>query len=109
MVKAPLSDQDIQLVIDLFERVRPHQIYAAGDLSDPHGTHRVCLQVGVLELWAWVIVGLWGARDLACHAEHAKLSMLSTGAGSPFVPAAHPQTLLSGWEVLWEHHLGISP
>jgi glucosamine-6-phosphate deaminase len=30
-------------VADLLERVRPHQIYAAGDLSDPHGTHRVCL------------------------------------------------------------------
>jgi len=26
------------------EKVQPHQIYAAGDLSDPHGTHRVCLQ-----------------------------------------------------------------
>jgi glucosamine-6-phosphate deaminase len=29
--------------MDLLERVRPHQVYAAGDLSDPHGTHRVCL------------------------------------------------------------------
>lgn len=45
MVKAPLSDRDIRLVVELFEGVRPHQIYAAGDLSDPHGTHRVCLQV----------------------------------------------------------------
>ncbi|GAB4813077.1 hypothetical protein N2152v2_000123 [Parachlorella kessleri] len=44
VIKAPLSDQDIQLVVDLLERIRPHQIYAAGDLSDPHGTHRVCLQ-----------------------------------------------------------------
>ena len=41
--KKPLSDLDIQLVVDLVREVRPHQIYAAGDLSDPHGTHRTCL------------------------------------------------------------------
>jgi glucosamine-6-phosphate deaminase len=41
--KKPLSDADIQIVTDLLEKVQPHQIYAAGDLSDPHGTHRVCL------------------------------------------------------------------
>lgn len=41
--KMPLADADIRLIVELLERVRPHQIYAAGDLSDPHGTHRVCL------------------------------------------------------------------
>jgi len=41
--KKPLSEADIKITIDLLEKVRPHQIYAAGDLSDPHGTHRVCL------------------------------------------------------------------
>ncbi len=41
--KKPLSEVDIQLIVDLLERVQPHQIYAAGELSDPHGTHRVCL------------------------------------------------------------------
>ncbi|HEX8913270.1 MAG TPA: glucosamine-6-phosphate deaminase, partial [Humisphaera sp.] len=41
--KQPLGEADIKIVTDLLERVRPHQIYAAGDLSDPHGTHRVCL------------------------------------------------------------------
>jgi glucosamine-6-phosphate deaminase len=41
--KKPLSEPDIQLVADLLIKVKPHQIYAAGDLSDPHGTHRVCL------------------------------------------------------------------
>jgi glucosamine-6-phosphate deaminase len=41
--KKPLSDEDIRLVQDLLDRVKPNQIYAAGDLSDPHGTHRVCL------------------------------------------------------------------
>jgi glucosamine-6-phosphate deaminase len=41
--KKPLGEQDIQITVDLLEKVKPHQIYAAGDLSDPHGTHRVCL------------------------------------------------------------------
>ena len=42
--KKPLGEEDIQAVVDLLERVQPHQIYAAGDLSDPHGTHRTCLR-----------------------------------------------------------------
>lgn len=46
--KNPLSEKDIQIVVDLLEELKPHQIYAAGDLSDPHGTHRVCLSA-VLE------------------------------------------------------------
>src|SRR5690625_7892285 len=41
--KSPLSDEDIQITVDLLREIKPHQIYAAGDLSDPHGTHRVCL------------------------------------------------------------------
>lgn len=41
--KKPLGDDDVAIVRDLLQKVRPHQIYAAGDLSDPHGTHRVCL------------------------------------------------------------------
>ncbi|MDB5302073.1 MAG: hypothetical protein JWO87_3736 [Phycisphaerales bacterium] len=41
--KKPLGEADIKVIMDLLEKVQPHQIYAAGDLSDPHGTHRVCL------------------------------------------------------------------
>eukprot|EP01122_Echinamoeba_exundans_P013993 TRINITY_DN6239_c0_g1_i2.p1 TRINITY_DN6239_c0_g1~~TRINITY_DN6239_c0_g1_i2.p1 ORF type:complete len:704 (+),score=171.15 TRINITY_DN6239_c0_g1_i2:2164-4275(+) len=41
--KKPLSSADIDIVTNLLQKVKPHQIYAAGDLSDPHGTHRVCL------------------------------------------------------------------
>ncbi|MBL9141487.1 MAG: glucosamine-6-phosphate deaminase, partial [Phycisphaerae bacterium] len=41
--KKPLTEADIERIADLLERVKPHAIYAAGDLSDPHGTHRVCL------------------------------------------------------------------
>ncbi len=41
--KKPLGEDDIQIVVDLLRKIKPHQVYAAGDLSDPHGTHRVCL------------------------------------------------------------------
>lgn len=43
--KKPYSKEDIQITYDLLNRIKPHQIFAAGDLSDPHGTHRVCLEV----------------------------------------------------------------
>jgi glucosamine-6-phosphate deaminase len=46
--KKPLGEEDVRLTVDLLEKIRPHQVYAAGDLSDPHGTHRVCL-AAVLE------------------------------------------------------------
>jgi glucosamine-6-phosphate deaminase len=41
--KKPLAAEDIRITVDLLREVRPHQIYVAGDLSDPHGTHRTCL------------------------------------------------------------------
>lgn len=42
--KKPIGEEDIQIIVDLLRSVKPHQIYAAGDLSDPHGTHRTCLK-----------------------------------------------------------------
>lgn len=41
--KKPLSEEDVAMIVELLQRLEPHQIYAAGDLSDPHGTHRTCL------------------------------------------------------------------
>jgi len=41
--KKPIGEKDIRLTMDLLNQVQPQQVYAAGDLSDPHGTHRVCL------------------------------------------------------------------
>ena len=41
--KRPLGEDDVRIVAELLQKIQPHQIYAAGDLSDPHGTHRVCL------------------------------------------------------------------
>jgi glucosamine-6-phosphate deaminase len=41
--KNKLTDDDINIIMNLLNDVKPHQVYAAGDLADPHGTHRVCL------------------------------------------------------------------
>ena len=43
--KKPIGPEDVRITVDLLRNVKPHQIYAAGDLSDPHGTHRTCLDV----------------------------------------------------------------
>ncbi len=45
IAKKPATEEDVQAVKSLIEEVNPAQIYLAGDLSDPHGTHRVCAQV----------------------------------------------------------------
>jgi glucosamine-6-phosphate deaminase len=69
--KSTLSEKDIQIVIDLLQSVQPHQVFAAGDLSDPHGTHRVCLDAVLIVLhqlineqwmkdcWVWLYRGAW--------------------------------------------------
>ncbi len=69
--KRPLSDKDIQITVDLLRQIQPHQIYAAGDLSDPHGTHRTCLSAVLRacqqvqeEAWyrecvVWLYRGAW--------------------------------------------------
>jgi len=44
IAKAPIHPQDIADIIALLERLQPSQIYVAGELSDPHGTHRVCAE-----------------------------------------------------------------
>lgn len=69
--KNPLGEQDIQIIVQLIEKVKPHQIFAAGDLADPHGTHRVCLD-GILaayeqlkshkwikDCYLWLYRGAW--------------------------------------------------
>jgi glucosamine-6-phosphate deaminase len=42
ITKAPIHPQDIADITALLQRIQPAQIYVAGDLSDPHGTHRIC-------------------------------------------------------------------
>ena len=46
--KGERTDKDIEIITELLQQIKPHQIYLAGDLADPHGTHRVCTEA-VLE------------------------------------------------------------
>ena len=74
--KKPLSEKDIQIIVDLLEKIKPHQIYAAGDLSDPHGTHRVCLAAiykavdklkhksWMRDCYLWLYRGAWQEWDV---------------------------------------------
>lgn len=69
--KHPLGEEDIQMTVDLIEKIKPHQIYAAGDLADPHGTHKVCLDAVfeavrrlkekpfMKDCWVWLYRGAW--------------------------------------------------
>ena len=69
--KNPLGKADVEIIQKLIEEVKPHQIYAAGDLADPHGTHEVCLkgifaaleglkkQKYMKDCWVWLYRGAW--------------------------------------------------
>ncbi|RFM32019.1 glucosamine-6-phosphate deaminase [Chitinophaga silvisoli] len=69
--KAPASQADIDITKELIRKVKPHQIYCAGDLADPHGTHKVCLEIIFAALdqlkheeymkdcWVWLYKGAW--------------------------------------------------
>lgn len=75
--KKPLSDKDIKIIVDMMRKYKPHQIFAAGDLSDPHGTHRVCLEAvlkaleevkhdkWVKECYVWLYRGAWQEWDIS--------------------------------------------
>ena len=69
--KNPIGEEDIALTMALIEKIKPHQIYAAGDLADPHGTHKVCLDAifeavkrlkdkpFMKDCWLWLYRGAW--------------------------------------------------
>ena len=48
--KAELSPEDINIIGNLLTEIRPHQVFAAGDLRDPHGTHKTCLEAIIRSL-----------------------------------------------------------
>ena len=74
--KKPIGPDDIAIVKKLIEEIKPHQIYAAGDFSDPHGTHRVCLeaifqalrelkdQEWMKDCYVWLYRGAWQEWDI---------------------------------------------
>lgn len=74
--KKPIGAEDIKIIEDLIREIKPHQIYAAGDLADPHGTHKVCLD-GIFaavenlknedfmkDCWVWLYRGAWHEWDV---------------------------------------------
>lgn len=77
--KLPMSEQDVMPVIELLSEIRPHQIYVAADLADPHGTHRKCTNAVLAAIdelkkneagWlkdcrVWMYRGAWAEWDVA--------------------------------------------
>lgn len=75
--KGQLSQKDIDIMVDMLRQVKPHQIYAAGDLADPHGTHRTCMEAVLAAIdvvrdddWfkdchLWLYRGAWMEWDLS--------------------------------------------
>ncbi len=71
--KNPMSEVDVQETVDLLNKLKPQQIYCAGDFADPHGTHKVCFDVVIEALriiksegatwindcWLWLYKGAW--------------------------------------------------
>lgn len=74
--KGNLSEADVEIVMELIRQVNPHQIFVAGDLADPHGTHKVCLNAvlaaldelkpsGLLdECRVWMYRGAWAEWEI---------------------------------------------
>lgn len=77
--KKPYSEEDVMITYNLLNKIQPQQIFAAGDLSDPHGTHRVCLDIvfkaieklvmeraeWIRHCYVWLYRGAWQEWDIA--------------------------------------------
>ena len=70
--KNPVTEADVLLTMELLQKIKPHQIFAAGDFEDPHGTHIVCFNIvlqalkrlektenWVKDCWLWMYRGAW--------------------------------------------------
>jgi glucosamine-6-phosphate deaminase len=70
--KNPVSDLDVEQTMELLQKIKPHQIFAAGDFADPNGTHIVCFKIitdalvrlsktesWVKDCWLWMYRGAW--------------------------------------------------
>lgn len=74
--KNPPTQADVDIVIKLLQEIKPHQIFVAGDLADPHGTHKVCLDVALAAIdqikgeewfkdtWIWMYRGAWAEWEI---------------------------------------------
>lgn len=77
VTKNPVTEADIQLTMELLQEVKPHQVFAAGDFEDPHGTHIICFNIivealrrlrgteeWVKDCWLWMYRGAWLEFDI---------------------------------------------
>ncbi len=70
--KKPIGEDDIRIILNLLNEVQPDVVFVAGDLSDPHGTHRVCKDAIYLALQRyqkttpeiWLYRGAWQEWDV---------------------------------------------
>ena len=74
--KNNIGKEDIELIASILQEVKPQQIYMAGDLSDPHGTHRICFMATlealkslkneewISDCWLWLYRGAWQEWDI---------------------------------------------
>ena len=77
--KNPMGEKDVEITIELLRALKPQQVFCAGDLADPHGTHKVCLEVvfealrrvkeagddWVKDCWMWLYKGAWQEWDIS--------------------------------------------
>ncbi len=77
--KKPMGEDDIKLTVDLMREIKPQQVFCAGDLADPHGTHKVCLDIvfeslkrlkaanetWIKDCWVWLYKGAWQEWNIA--------------------------------------------
>ncbi len=74
--KNAAGEEDIRLTMELLNKIKPHQIFAAGDFADPNGTHLVCFNITLAALkrlqktedwvkdcWLWMYRGAWQEFD----------------------------------------------
>jgi len=76
--KNPMGEEDVKLTMELLRKIKPQQVYCAGDFADPHGTHLVCFNVVLESLkrikaagdewindcWLWLYKGAWQEWNL---------------------------------------------
>jgi glucosamine-6-phosphate deaminase len=81
--KKPMGEADVQITMELLNKIQPQQVYCAGDFADPHGTHKVCFDVVIEALkrikaeseklkaeswvddcWLWLYKGAWQEWDI---------------------------------------------
>ncbi|NCI49980.1 glucosamine-6-phosphate deaminase [Sediminibacterium roseum] len=77
--KKPMGEEDVLVTMELLKKLKPHQVYCAGDLADPHGTHKVCLEIvfeslrrlkaagepWINDCWVWLYKGAWQEWDIS--------------------------------------------